>query len=141
MASNRWLLFFLFYDCFASWKMCVLCTWERTVVRVTGIKYLSLCIWSSLVQSPAMSGHDSKYFSTTKKGEIPELKEELNSQYKVCFPLTLYPHTIYISFERFQDLYFVVFFFLKNYNGTFFWNLTVECMWSCIAALISPCAG
>ncbi|KAK1308250.1 Beta-adaptin-like protein C [Acorus calamus] len=29
-----------------------------------------------------MSGHDSKYFSTTKKGEIPELKEELNSQYK-----------------------------------------------------------
>lgn len=30
-----------------------------------------------------MSGHDSKYFSTTKKGEIPELKEELNSQYKV----------------------------------------------------------
>ncbi|XP_071701764.1 beta-adaptin-like protein C [Rutidosis leptorrhynchoides] len=29
-----------------------------------------------------MSAHDSKYFSTTKKGEIPELKEELNSQYK-----------------------------------------------------------
>ncbi|KAE8732963.1 putative transcription factor KAN2-like [Hibiscus syriacus] len=29
-----------------------------------------------------MSRHDSKYFSTTKKGEIPELKEELNSQYK-----------------------------------------------------------
>ncbi|XP_010266050.1 PREDICTED: beta-adaptin-like protein B [Nelumbo nucifera] len=29
-----------------------------------------------------MSGHDSKYFSTTKKGEIPELKDELNSQYK-----------------------------------------------------------
>ncbi|OMO58604.1 hypothetical protein COLO4_34497 [Corchorus olitorius] len=29
-----------------------------------------------------MSGHDSKYFSTTKKGEIPELKEELNSPYK-----------------------------------------------------------
>ncbi|CAM8901096.1 unnamed protein product [Rhodiola kirilowii] len=29
-----------------------------------------------------MSGHDSRYFSTTKKGEIPELKEELNSQYK-----------------------------------------------------------
>ncbi|KAL8088883.1 hypothetical protein AgCh_038592 [Apium graveolens] len=29
-----------------------------------------------------MTGHDSKYFSTTKKGEIPELKEELNSQYK-----------------------------------------------------------
>ncbi|KAB5564526.1 hypothetical protein DKX38_004580 [Salix brachista] len=29
-----------------------------------------------------MSGHDSKYFSTTKKGEIPELKEELNTQYK-----------------------------------------------------------
>ncbi|KAJ9146615.1 hypothetical protein P3X46_028855 [Hevea brasiliensis] len=35
-----------------------------------------------MVQSLAMSGHDSKYFSTTKKGEIPELKEELNSQYK-----------------------------------------------------------
>jgi hypothetical protein len=33
-----------------------------------------------------MSGHDSKYFSTTKKGEIPELKEELNSQYKVTLP-------------------------------------------------------
>ncbi|KAE8725987.1 hypothetical protein F3Y22_tig00007902pilonHSYRG00030 [Hibiscus syriacus] len=30
-----------------------------------------------------MSRHDSKYFSTTKKGEIPELKEELNSQYKI----------------------------------------------------------
>eukprot|EP00252_Welwitschia_mirabilis_P025693 TRINITY_DN8150_c0_g1_i1.p1 TRINITY_DN8150_c0_g1~~TRINITY_DN8150_c0_g1_i1.p1 ORF type:complete len:901 (-),score=194.71 TRINITY_DN8150_c0_g1_i1:398-3100(-) len=29
-----------------------------------------------------MAGHDSKYFSTTKKGEIPELKDELNSQYK-----------------------------------------------------------
>ncbi|KAI4347757.1 hypothetical protein L6164_008540 [Bauhinia variegata] len=29
-----------------------------------------------------MSRNDSKYFSTTKKGEIPELKEELNSQYK-----------------------------------------------------------
>ena len=36
-----------------------------------------------------MSGHDSKYFSTTKKGEIPELKEELNSQYKVSFSLSL----------------------------------------------------
>ncbi|AES60100.1 hypothetical protein MTR_1g040420 [Medicago truncatula] len=34
-----------------------------------------------------MSRNDSKYFSTTKKGEIPELKEELNSQYKVMsFP-------------------------------------------------------
>ncbi|KAJ6952324.1 hypothetical protein NC653_041460 [Populus alba x Populus x berolinensis] len=30
-----------------------------------------------------MSCHDSKFFSTTKKGEILELKEELNSQYKV----------------------------------------------------------
>ncbi|XP_024391811.1 beta-adaptin-like protein C [Physcomitrium patens] len=29
-----------------------------------------------------MSGHDAKYFTTTKKGEIHELKEELNSQYK-----------------------------------------------------------
>jgi len=36
-----------------------------------------------------MSGHDSKYFSTTKKGEIPELKEELNSQYKVPTPDSL----------------------------------------------------
>lgn len=36
-----------------------------------------------------MSGHDSKYFSTTKKGEIPELKEELNSQYKVNLYLLL----------------------------------------------------
>jgi hypothetical protein len=35
-----------------------------------------------------MSGHDSKYFSTTKKGEIPELKEELNSQYKVHLSLS-----------------------------------------------------
>ncbi|RVX04083.1 Beta-adaptin-like protein C [Vitis vinifera] len=45
---------------------------------------LLLC---SLLQrsSTEMSGHDSKYFSTTKKGEIPELKEELNSQYKVRF--------------------------------------------------------
>ncbi|XP_027360595.1 beta-adaptin-like protein C isoform X1 [Abrus precatorius] len=33
-----------------------------------------------------MSRNDSKYFSTTKKGEIPELKEELNSQYKVRSP-------------------------------------------------------
>ncbi|GER47948.1 AP-2 complex subunit beta-1 [Striga asiatica] len=40
-----------------------------------------------------MSGHDSKYFSTTKKGEIPELKEELNSQYKniICFDLRRLP--------------------------------------------------
>jgi hypothetical protein len=37
-----------------------------------------------------MSGHDSKYFSTTKKGEIPELKEELNSQYKVRRLSTLF---------------------------------------------------
>lgn len=35
-----------------------------------------------------MSGHDAKYFTTTKKGEIHELKEELNSQYKVrAFPI------------------------------------------------------
>ena len=33
-----------------------------------------------------MSGHDAKYFTTTKKGEIHELKEELNSQYKVRLP-------------------------------------------------------
>ena len=37
-----------------------------------------------------MSGHDSKYFSTTKKGEIPELKEELNSQYKVSLSFSFY---------------------------------------------------
>ncbi|KAJ4839641.1 hypothetical protein Tsubulata_035884 [Turnera subulata] len=37
---------------------------------------------SSEAKQAGMSGHDSKYFSTTKKGEIPELKEELNSQYK-----------------------------------------------------------
>eukprot|EP00271_Cylindrocystis_brebissonii_P008738 TRINITY_DN23223_c0_g1_i1.p1 TRINITY_DN23223_c0_g1~~TRINITY_DN23223_c0_g1_i1.p1 ORF type:complete len:946 (-),score=253.65 TRINITY_DN23223_c0_g1_i1:1026-3863(-) len=29
-----------------------------------------------------MSGHDSRYFTTTKKGEIHELKEELNAPYK-----------------------------------------------------------
>ena len=28
---------------------------------------------------------DSKYFTTTKKGEIHELKEELNAPYKVLF--------------------------------------------------------
>ncbi|KAG8379706.1 hypothetical protein BUALT_Bualt07G0116900 [Buddleja alternifolia] len=40
-------------------------------------------IFSSRLFSPfSVPGHDSKYFSTTKKGEIPELKEELNSQYK-----------------------------------------------------------
>jgi len=41
-----------------------------------------------------MSRNDSKYFSTTKKGEIPELKEELNSQYKVFHspdPFTFFP--------------------------------------------------
>lgn len=37
-------------------------------------------------QQGTMSGHDAKYFTTTKKGEIHELKEELNSQYKVRFP-------------------------------------------------------
>jgi hypothetical protein len=36
-----------------------------------------------------MSGHDSKYFTTTKKGEIHELKEELNSQFKVRFAKTM----------------------------------------------------
>jgi hypothetical protein len=45
-----------------------------------------------------MSGHDSKYFSTTKKGEIPELKEELNSQYKVFFffLILLLSHSMWI---------------------------------------------
>ncbi|KAI9085983.1 hypothetical protein K1719_032060 [Acacia pycnantha] len=37
-----------------------------------------------------MSRNDSKYFSTTKKGEIPELKEELNSQYKVSLCIFSY---------------------------------------------------
>lgn len=45
-----------------------------------------------------MSGHDAKYFTTTKKGEIHELKEELNSQYKVRSP-----------FLRCADLFFQVF--------------------------------
>ena len=40
-----------------------------------------------------MSGHDSKYFSTTKKGEIPELKEELNSQYKVLLSSSWFIHS------------------------------------------------
>jgi hypothetical protein len=44
-----------------------------------------------------MSGHDSKYFSTTKKGEIPELKEELNSQYKVRFSLDLSLAVFFLS--------------------------------------------
>lgn len=44
-----------------------------------------------------MSGHDSKYFSTTKKGEIPELKEELNSQYKVSLSLSLYVYVMELS--------------------------------------------
>lgn len=50
-----------------------------------------------------MSGHDSKYFSTTKKGEIPELKEELNSQYKV-FPRLIFSFhdvTFYALFLEF----------------------------------------
>lgn len=45
-----------------------------------------------------MSGHDSKYFSATKKGEIREVKEELNSLYKVI-----------IMFQ------FVAAFFLKSF--------------------------
>lgn len=58
-----------------------------------------------------MSGHDSKYFSTTKKGEIPELKEELNSQYKVTDSLSslslsliilLGSATIRVSIGRFR---------------------------------------
>lgn len=50
-------------------------------------------LWKFGILQTNMSGHDSKYFSTTKKGEIPELKEELNSQYKaflsLCTPLLL----------------------------------------------------
>ena len=52
-----------------------------------------------------MSGHDSKYFSTTKKGEIPELKEELNSQYKVSLSLSLYIYIyIYVYVMELSDL-------------------------------------
>lgn len=50
-----------------------------------------------------MSGHDSKYFSTTKKGEIPELKEELNSQYKVSFSLSLFIF-LYVYVMELSDL-------------------------------------
>lgn len=47
-----------------------------------------------------MSGHDSKYFSTTKKGEIPELKEELNSQYKVTTSIYAFiSDLLYLSFR------------------------------------------
>lgn len=46
-----------------------------------------------------MSGHDSKYFSTTKKGEIPELKEELNSQYKVIIFYFLF-FIFYINYHQ-----------------------------------------
>lgn len=58
-----------------------------------------------------MSGHDSKYFSTTKKGEIPELKEELNSQYKV--PPYLSTLTVLISLSL-CDL-------LRLWIGSFAW--------------------
>jgi hypothetical protein len=52
-----------------------------------------------------MSGHDSKYFSTTKKGEIPELKEELNSQYKVRLSLDLsLAVVVYLHFCRSYNL-------------------------------------
>jgi len=50
-----------------------------------------------------MSRNDSKYFSTTKKGEIPELKEELNSQYKVFHspdPFTFFPFCSRLLFLR-----------------------------------------
>lgn len=49
-----------------------------------------------------MSGHDSKYFSTTKKGEIPELKEELNSQYKV--PLFLSQSLLFVCIYAYSVL-------------------------------------
>jgi hypothetical protein len=42
--------------------------------------------WLFVPKRGTMSGHDAKYFTTTKKGEIHELKEELNSQYKVGSP-------------------------------------------------------
>jgi hypothetical protein len=54
-----------------------------------------------------MSGHDSKYFSTTKKGEIPELKEELNSQYKVRPPSFSFP-SFYISITLFNKCFFMI---------------------------------
>lgn len=49
-----------------------------------------------------MSGHDAKYFTTTKKGEIHELKEELNSQYKVSF-IWLLPTKVVASFLRYGE--------------------------------------
>ncbi|KEH36396.1 hypothetical protein MTR_3g118335 [Medicago truncatula] len=49
-----------------------------------------------------MSRNDSKYFSTMKKGEIPELKEELNSQYKVPFP-QIPIHFLFFSLFPFLD--------------------------------------
>jgi hypothetical protein len=59
----------------------------------------------SLQRQAGMSGHDSKYFSTTKKGEIPELKEELNSQYKVRPPSFSFP-SFYISITLFKQMLF-----------------------------------
>lgn len=54
-----------------------------------------------------MSGHDSKYFSTTKKGEIPELKEELNSQYKVpSVTFLIIYFNCYVSFLNLFNLIF-----------------------------------
>ena len=47
-----------------------------------------------------MSGHDSNYFSTTKKGEIPELKDELNSQYKVGQRFNFLCYLCYLFFSR-----------------------------------------
>lgn len=64
-----------------------------------------------------MSGHDSKYFSTTKKGEIPELKEELNSQYKVIRFFTLRivgSRSVSLRFELLLKLLFDFFEFCLN---------------------------
>lgn len=59
------------------------------------ISHTQFMYWSRWFRSPDnMTGHDSKYFSTTKKGEIPELKEELNSQYKVF--LTIHTYHVYV---------------------------------------------
>ena len=54
-----------------------------------------------------MSWHDSKYFSTTNKGEIPVLKEELNSQYKVFF--SLYLSCVYFNFVSFVSFVFFIY--------------------------------
>ena len=63
-----------------------------------------------------MSGHDSKYFSTTKKGEIPELKEELNSQYKVLLSSSWFIHSV-------TDLWSAIFARFSSISSVIRYNL------------------